>query len=64
DTIPIGIDLVLVIIPFGIGIASIAFLAMNTVGERFRTDKSIPIVSLRPGDSTHDKEYLEDQDAF
>ncbi|KAG0046535.1 hypothetical protein BGZ83_008315 [Gryganskiella cystojenkinii] len=64
EAIPIGIDLVSVVIPCGIGLASVAFLAMNTVGERFSVDKSIPIVSLRPGDSTHDMEYLEDQDAF
>ncbi|KAF9911882.1 hypothetical protein EC991_001786 [Linnemannia zychae] len=64
DAIPMSIDLSSAIIPFGIGLASMAFMAMSTVGERFSTDKSIPIVSLRHGESTHDKEYLEDQDAF
>ncbi|GJJ70495.1 hypothetical protein EMPS_02844 [Entomortierella parvispora] len=52
-------------IPIGIGLASAAYLTMKAVaGDGFGSDKSIPIASLRAGDSTHDKEYYEDQDAF
>ncbi|GJJ70493.1 hypothetical protein EMPS_02842 [Entomortierella parvispora] len=58
-------DALKVVIPIGIGLASAAYLTMKVVaGGGFGSDKSIPIASLRAGDSTHDKEFYEDQDAF
>ncbi|KAG0055924.1 hypothetical protein BGZ83_007047 [Gryganskiella cystojenkinii] len=57
-------DALKVVIPIGIGLASAAYLAMKAASESFSTDKSIPIASVRAGDTTHDKEYNEDQDAF
>ncbi|KAF9352364.1 hypothetical protein BGX34_012184 [Mortierella sp. NVP85] len=50
-------------LPIGIGLASAAFLTMK-IASSSSQDKTIPLVSLRPGDSTHDKEYSDDQDAF
>ncbi|KAF9578890.1 hypothetical protein BGW38_005092 [Lunasporangiospora selenospora] len=52
------------IIPIGICLVSAAYLGMTVHNKSFSTDKSIPIASLRPGDTTHDNEYDEDQDAF
>ncbi|GJJ70492.1 hypothetical protein EMPS_02841 [Entomortierella parvispora] len=58
-------DALKIVIPIGIGLASAAYLTMKVVtGDGFGSDKSIPIASLRAGDSTHDKEFDEDQDAF
>ncbi|KAF9898936.1 hypothetical protein BX616_003435 [Lobosporangium transversale] len=53
------------IIPFGIGLIPVAYMTVKIFSNPgFSTDKSIPIVPLRPGDSTHDAEYSEDPDAF
>ncbi|KAG0206004.1 hypothetical protein BGX28_002506 [Mortierella sp. GBA30] len=58
-------DALKVVLPFSVGLASAAFLTMKILaGSGFSQDKSIPIVALRPGDSTHDDEYNEDPDAF
>ncbi|CAO3570808.1 unnamed protein product [Mortierella alpina] len=58
-------DALKVAIPLGLGLASAAYLTIKlTAGSGFSTDKSIPMASLRPGETTHDKEYFEDQDAF
>ncbi|KAG9322880.1 hypothetical protein KVV02_002389 [Mortierella alpina] len=58
-------DALKVAIPLGLGLASAAYLTIKlATGNSFSTDKSIPIASLRPGDTTHDNEYYEDQDAF
>ncbi|KAF9911881.1 hypothetical protein EC991_001785 [Linnemannia zychae] len=50
------------IIPIGIGLASAAYLGMKVHNKSFGADKSIPVASIRPGDTTHDNEYDEDQD--
>ncbi|KAF9916575.1 hypothetical protein FBU30_001271 [Linnemannia zychae] len=52
------------IIPIGIGLVSVVYLGTKSHNKSFSTDKSIPIASLRPGDTTHDNEYNEDQDKF
>ncbi|CAO3571080.1 unnamed protein product [Mortierella alpina] len=58
-------DAIKVVVPLGLGLASAAYLAIKlAAGNGFSTDKSIPMASLRPGDTTHDKEYKEDPDAF
>ncbi|KAF9948259.1 hypothetical protein BGZ70_002284 [Mortierella alpina] len=58
-------DALKVAIPLGLGLASAAYLTIKlTASSGFSTDKSIPMASLRPGETTHDKEYFEDQDAF
>ncbi|KAF9565999.1 hypothetical protein EC968_003936 [Mortierella alpina] len=58
-------DALKVAIPLGLGLASAAYLTIKlAAGNSFSTDKSIPMASLRPGDTTHDKEYYEDPDAF
>ncbi|KAF9582645.1 hypothetical protein BGW38_010937 [Lunasporangiospora selenospora] len=49
-------------IPLGIGLASAAYLTAKAVSSKPNT--SIPMVSLRAGDSTHDNEYNDDQDEF
>ncbi|KAF9399990.1 hypothetical protein BGZ94_005561, partial [Podila epigama] len=49
-------------LPIGIGLASAAYLTMKVVTTE--SDKNIPMASLRAGDSTHDAEYNDDQDAF
>ncbi|KAI1302998.1 hypothetical protein EDD11_005451 [Mortierella claussenii] len=52
-------------LPIGIGLASVAYLAIKAASDAgFTSDKTIPMASLRPGESTHDKEYEDDQDAF
>ncbi|KAG0254031.1 hypothetical protein BGZ95_006155 [Linnemannia exigua] len=47
---------------------SLALITVATMkefsGPLLGYDKSIPVAPLRPGDSTHDKEYYEDPDAF
>ncbi|KAF9352366.1 hypothetical protein BGX34_012186 [Mortierella sp. NVP85] len=60
----ISMDTIKAVLPIGIGLASAAYLTMQAAKSRLRTDKSVPMVNLRPGDSTHDSEYNEDQDAF
>ncbi|KAF9959648.1 hypothetical protein BGZ72_009115 [Mortierella alpina] len=58
-------DALKVAVPLGLGLASAAYLTIKLAsGNGFSTDKSIPMASLRPGDTTHDKEYFEDADAF
>lgn len=58
-------DALKVAVPLGIGLASMAYLTIKlTTGYSFSTDKSIPMASLRPGETAHDKEYKEDADAF
>ncbi|KAG0306344.1 hypothetical protein BGZ98_002552, partial [Dissophora globulifera] len=58
-------DIIKAALPIGVGIASAVYLtAKAATNAGYGTDKSVPTVSLRPGDSTHDKEYREDQDAF
>ncbi|KAF9914898.1 hypothetical protein BX616_007338, partial [Lobosporangium transversale] len=52
------------IVPLGIGLASAAFLAMKAVATPMCTDDKVPMVPLRPGDSSHDNEYNEDPEAF
>ncbi|KAG0293723.1 hypothetical protein BGZ98_002054 [Dissophora globulifera] len=61
----VSFDILRTALPIGIGIASIAYLtAKVAVGISDGLDKRIPTASFRPGDSTHDSEYQEDQDAF
>ncbi|KAG0329640.1 hypothetical protein BG004_002292 [Podila humilis] len=55
-------DALRAVIPIGLGLASAAYLTMKLTTPT--TDKSIQTASLRAGDSTHDSEYLDDQDAF
>ncbi|KAG0321925.1 hypothetical protein BGZ99_003595, partial [Dissophora globulifera] len=58
-------DVIKAVLPISIGIASAVYLtAKAATNAGYGTDKSVPTASLRPGDSTHDKEYREDQDAF
>ncbi|KAG0057664.1 hypothetical protein BGZ83_005603 [Gryganskiella cystojenkinii] len=60
-------DILRVALPIGIGLASAAYLTLKltqSTNSGFSTDKSIPMVPLRPGDSTHDAEYVVDPDAF
>ncbi|KAF9344275.1 hypothetical protein BGX26_004582 [Mortierella sp. AD094] len=60
-------DILRVALPIGIGLASAAYLTLKLTqytNDGFSTDKSIPMVPLRPGDSTHDAEYVIDPDAF
>ncbi|KAG0301407.1 hypothetical protein BGZ98_008387 [Dissophora globulifera] len=49
-------------LPFGIGIASAAFVTAKAAGSSL--NNLVSTASLRPGDSTHDAEFREDQDAF
>ncbi|KAG0211433.1 hypothetical protein BGX28_007925 [Mortierella sp. GBA30] len=58
------IDILKAVLPVGIGLASAAYLTLKIVKNGVREDKSIPMVALRPGDSTHDAEYFEDPDKF
>ncbi|KAF9351724.1 hypothetical protein BGX34_000397 [Mortierella sp. NVP85] len=52
-------------LPIGIGLASAAYLAMKIASNSSSSGgETVPMASLRPGDSTHDNEYNEDQDAF
>ncbi|KAF9190494.1 hypothetical protein BGZ51_008533 [Haplosporangium sp. Z 767] len=50
-------------LPVGIGLASVVYLTIKVAAGN-SIDKSIPTASLRAGDSTHDSEYNDDQDAF
>ncbi|KAG0321926.1 hypothetical protein BGZ99_003596 [Dissophora globulifera] len=58
-------DIIKAALPISIGIASAVYLTAKAVTNAgYGTDKSVPTASLRPGDSTHDKEYNDDQDEF
>ncbi|KAG0225392.1 cytochrome P450 [Mortierella sp. GBAus27b] len=61
-------DILRVAIPVGVGIASAFYLKVaipKMMGiSGFSKDKSIPMVPVRPGDSTHDTEYNEDPGLF
>ncbi|KAG0357223.1 cytochrome P450 [Gamsiella multidivaricata] len=58
-------EILKVALPIGLGLASAAYLTMKAVNkEGYSTDKSIPTVPVRAGDTTHDTEYFEDQDEF
>ncbi|KAG0227807.1 cytochrome P450 [Mortierella sp. GBAus27b] len=61
-----SMSLIGMVLPIGIGIASAAYLGTKVASNnpRFHDGTPIPTVSLHPGDSTHDREYNEDQDAF
>ncbi|KAG0374773.1 hypothetical protein BGX24_009986 [Mortierella sp. AD032] len=52
------------VIPVGIGLVSAAYLVMRVLSEKFTGEKFISIASFRPGVSTHDKKFEEDQEAF
>ncbi|KAG0365766.1 hypothetical protein BGX24_003972 [Mortierella sp. AD032] len=56
-------------IPVGVGIISLAYLSAKLFGNRnihtrYQDEQTIPKVAIRKGDSTHDTEYHENQDAF
>ncbi|KAK3834474.1 MAG: cytochrome P450 [Linnemannia gamsii] len=56
-------------IPVGVGIISLAYLSAKFFGNRnirtrYQDEQTIPKVAIRKGDSTHDIEYHENQDAF
>ncbi|KAF9349975.1 hypothetical protein BGX26_011819 [Mortierella sp. AD094] len=52
-------------IPICITLASLVGLAMTAAARStIAYDKSIPVAFIRPGESTHDKEYYEGPDAF
>ncbi|KAF9933400.1 hypothetical protein FBU30_005609 [Linnemannia zychae] len=61
---PLYIHAIKSIVPISIGLVSVIYLGMKSHNKSFSADKSIPIASLRPGDTTHDNEYDEDQDKF
>ncbi|KAF8929645.1 hypothetical protein BGZ58_008795, partial [Dissophora ornata] len=62
---PVPIEAIKIALPIGIGLASAAYLTLKAAtNDGFSTDMTIPKASIRPGDSTHDAEYREDQDAF
>ncbi|KAF9400531.1 hypothetical protein BGX21_004081 [Mortierella sp. AD011] len=63
-TVGVPVEAIKVALPIGVGLASAAFLAMKAASSGYTTDKSIPMASVRQGDSTHDNEYYDDQDAF
>ncbi|KAF9963160.1 hypothetical protein BGZ65_005513 [Modicella reniformis] len=61
----IPMDTIKAALPIGIGLASAAYLAVKVASNSgFDKGKSVPMVSIRPGDSTHDNEYNDNQDAF
>ncbi|KAG0313997.1 hypothetical protein BGZ99_008436 [Dissophora globulifera] len=65
SSVAIPSDILKAALPIGIGLASAAYLTMKVVNnDGFSTDKSIPMVQLRSGDTTHDAEFFEDQDKF
>ncbi|KAF9109942.1 hypothetical protein BGX27_006963 [Mortierella sp. AM989] len=52
-------------IPVCVTLASLVALAVTVAAPyTIAYDKSIPVASIRPGESTHDKEYYEGPDAF
>ncbi|KAF9118540.1 hypothetical protein BGW39_001062 [Mortierella sp. 14UC] len=55
-------------IPVGVGIISLAYLSAKLFGNhiptRYESEQIIPKVAIRKGDSTHDAEFHENQDAF
>ncbi|KAF9355985.1 hypothetical protein BGX34_010162 [Mortierella sp. NVP85] len=61
-------DILRVAIPVGVGLAAALYLKTNfpkLMGiSGFSKDKSIPMVPVRRGDSTHDAEYNEDPGLF
>ncbi|KAF9191908.1 hypothetical protein BGZ50_009028 [Haplosporangium sp. Z 11] len=62
-TVPV--DIIKSALPIGIGLVSAAFIAVKMVNQfGDSSDKSIPTVRLRAGDTTHDAEYKEDTDKF
>ncbi|GJJ75559.1 hypothetical protein EMPS_07917 [Entomortierella parvispora] len=63
-TLPV--DVLKAALPIGLGLASAAFLTLKLShsSNGFSSDKSIPTVPLRPGDTTHDAEYREGPDLF
>ncbi|KAG0319095.1 hypothetical protein BGZ99_005278 [Dissophora globulifera] len=65
SSIAIPANMLKVALPIGIGLASAVYLTMKmTNHDGFSTDRSIPMVRIRSGDTTHDAEYFENQDKF
>ncbi|KAG0323613.1 hypothetical protein BGZ99_002668 [Dissophora globulifera] len=58
-----SLELIWAALPFGIGLASAALVTAKKAAG-WSLNNLIPTASLRPGDSTHDTEFKEDQDAF
>ncbi|KAF9994760.1 hypothetical protein BGZ65_009598, partial [Modicella reniformis] len=59
------VDILKAALPIGIGLASVAYLTIKVANQNgFSSDKSIPMVVLRKGDTTHDAEYFSDPDLF
>ncbi|KAK3831899.1 MAG: cytochrome P450 [Linnemannia gamsii] len=56
------IDALKIALPIGIGLASAALLTIKMATNT--ADKSIPTVSIRAGDTTHDNEFTDDPDEF
>ncbi|KAF9581590.1 hypothetical protein BGW38_001337 [Lunasporangiospora selenospora] len=62
---PVAVELLRYAVPLGVGLASAAFLSFKISSNGgYSTDKSIPTVRIRSGDSTHDKEFNESSDEF
>ncbi|KAF9985665.1 hypothetical protein BGZ65_010211, partial [Modicella reniformis] len=59
----VPLEAIKIAVPIGIGLVSAAYLTMK-VASSSNPGKPVPTVSLRPGDSNHDNEYQDDQDAF
>ncbi|KAG0004140.1 hypothetical protein BGZ80_004325 [Entomortierella chlamydospora] len=59
-------DLIRVAVPIGVGIASAAYLTMKAMNkyDSSNADMPIPTVRIRPGDTSNDAEYDEDNDLF
>ncbi|KAF9172261.1 hypothetical protein BGX21_005194 [Mortierella sp. AD011] len=59
-------NLIRVAVPIGVGIASVAYLTMKAMNKYDSNNAGVPIptVRIRPGDTSNDAEYDEDNDLF
>ncbi|KAF9114520.1 hypothetical protein BGX27_010577 [Mortierella sp. AM989] len=56
-------DIIRAALPIGVGVASAVYLAMKAM-DKNNVGQPIPAVPIRPGDTTHDAEYADDNDLF
>ncbi|KAG0227805.1 cytochrome P450 [Mortierella sp. GBAus27b] len=59
----VPIEVIKAVLPIGIGLASAAYLTLK-IANSSNAGKAVPMAAVRPGDSTHDNEYNDDQDRF